>query len=73
MSLLGIAFDIKGWIFRPFYLLLGLLYFLLLLSLLGSLYVMLYIRNTLEIVVKDIENERNKYKRSIKVGSILNI
>jgi len=63
MSLLGIAFDIKGYMFRPFYLLLGVLYFLLLLSLLGTLYVMLYIRNTLEIVVKDIEKERNKYKR----------
>lgn len=63
MSLLGIAFDIKGYMFRPFYLLLGVLYFLLLLSLLGTLYVMLYIRTTLEIVVKDIEKERNKYKR----------
>lgn len=63
MSLLGIAFDVKGYVFRPFYLLLGLLYFLLLLSLLATLYVMLYIRNTLEIVIKDIENERNKYKR----------
>jgi hypothetical protein len=63
MSLLGIAFDIKGYMFRPFYLLLGVLYFLLLLSLLGTLYVMLYIRNTLEIAVKDIEKERNKYKR----------
>jgi hypothetical protein len=63
MSLLGIAFDVKGYVFRPFYLLLGVLYFLLLLSLLGTLYVMLYIRNTLEIVVKDIEKERNKYKR----------
>ena len=63
MSLLGIAFDVKGYMFRPFYLLLGVLYFLLLLSLLGTLYVMLYIRNTLEIIVKDIEKERNKYKR----------
>ena len=63
MSLLGIAFDVKGFVFRPFYLLLGVLYFLLLLSLLGTLYVMLYIRTTLEIVIKDIEKERNKYKR----------
>ena len=63
MSLLGIAFDVKGYMFRPFYLLLGVLYFLLLLSLLGTLYVMLYIRTTLEIVIKDIEKERNKYKR----------
>ena len=63
MSLLGIAFDLKGYMFRPFYLLLGVLYFLVLLSLLATLYILLYIRNTLEIVIKDIEKERNKYKR----------
>ena len=63
MSCLGIAFDIKGWIFRPFYLLLGMLYFITLLSLLGTLYIILFLRNTLEKVLKDIENERNKYKR----------
>jgi hypothetical protein len=63
MSLLGIAFDIKGWIFRPFYLLLGILYFLLLLSLLGSLYIVLFLRTTLEKAIKDIENERKRYKR----------
>ena len=63
MSCLGIAFDIKGWIFRPFYMLLGMLYFITLLSLLGTLYIILFLRNTLEKVLKDIENERNKYKR----------
>lgn len=63
MSCLGIAFDIKGYIFRPFYLLLGMLYFITLLSLLGTLYIILFLRNTLEKVLKDIENERNKYKR----------
>jgi len=63
MSLLGIHFDIQGYIFKPFYLILGALYFIVLLSLLSSLYVMLYIRNTLEIVLKDIEKNRNKYKR----------
>ena len=63
MSLLGIAFDIKGWIFRPFYLLLGVLYFLLLLSLLGTLYIVLLLRTTLEKAIKDIENERKRYKR----------
>lgn len=63
MSLLGIAFDVKGWIFRPFYLLLGVLYFLLLLSLLGTLHIVLLSRTTLENVIKDIEKERNKYKR----------
>jgi len=63
MSLLGIHFDIQGYIFKPFYLLLGALYFIVLLSLLGALYVMLYLRNTLEIILKDIEKNRNKYKR----------
>ena len=63
MSCLGIAFDVKGYIFKPFYLLLGLLYFLTLLSLLGALYVLLFIKNTLEKILKDIEKERNKYKR----------
>ena len=63
MSCLGIAFDIKGYMFRPFYLLLGVLYFLLLLSLLGVLYGLLFIKNTLEKALNDIDKERNKYKR----------
>ena len=63
MSLLGIEFDIKGYIFKPFYLLLGVLYFMSLVSLLGALYLILLSKSTLEKVVKDIENERNKYKR----------
>jgi hypothetical protein len=63
MSLLGIEFDVKGHIFKPFYLLLGVLYFIVLLSLLGCLYGVLYIRNTLEIVLKDIEKNRIKYNR----------
>ena len=63
MSLLGIHFDIQGYIFKPFYLLLGVLYFIVLLSLLGCLYIVLYIRNTLEIILKDIEKNRKKYKR----------
>jgi hypothetical protein len=63
MSLLGIDFDIQGYIFKPFYLLLGVLYFIVLLSLLGTLYIMLYLRNTLEILLNNIEKERNKYKR----------
>jgi hypothetical protein len=63
MSLLGIEFDIKGYIFKPFYLLMGILYFIALVSLLGALYTILFIRTTLEKVLKDIEKERNKYKR----------
>ncbi len=63
MSLLGIYFDIEGYVFKPFYLLLGALYFITLLALLGSLYVVLYIRNTLEIVLNNIEKNRNKYNK----------
>ena len=63
MSLLGMYFDIEGYIFKPFYLLLGVLYFIVLLSLLGALYIMLYIRNTLEKILKDIEKNRIKYSR----------
>ena len=61
MSLLGIHFDIEGYIFKPFYLLLGALYFILLLALLGILYIVLYIRNTLEITINNIEKNRKKY------------
>jgi len=63
MSLLGIDFDIQGYIFKPFYLILGALYFIVLLSLLGALYVMLYIRNTLEILLNNIDKNRKKYNR----------
>jgi len=63
MSLLGIHFDIQGYIFKPFYLLLGVLYFIVLLSLLATLYVILYIRNTLEKILKDIDKNRKKYSR----------
>ena len=63
MSCLGTEFDIRGYIFKPFYLLLGILYFIALVSLLGALYIVLLSKSTLEKVVKDIENERNKYKR----------
>ena len=63
MSLLGIEFDIKGHIFKPFYLLLGVLYFIVLLFLLASLYIVLYIRNTLEILLNNIEKNIIKYSR----------
>jgi len=63
MSLLGIDFDIRGYIFKPFYLLLGALYFIVLLSLLATLYVILYIRNTLEITLNNIDKNRKKYNR----------
>jgi len=63
MSCLGMQFDIKGYIFKPLYLLLGVLYFIVLLALLGTLYIVLYIRNTLEITLNNIEKNRDKYKR----------
>ena len=63
MSLLGIHFDIQGYIFKPFYLLLGVLYFLVLLSLLGTLYMVLFLRNTLEITLNNIDKNRKKYNR----------
>jgi hypothetical protein len=63
MSLLGIHFDIQGYIFKPFYLLLGVLYFIILLSLLGTLYIVLYIRNTLEIILNNIDKNRKNYNR----------
>jgi hypothetical protein len=63
MSLLGIHFDIQGYIFKPFYLLLGALYFVILLALLGTLYIVLYIRNTLEITLNNIEKNRKKYNK----------
>jgi hypothetical protein len=63
MSLLGIHFDIQGYIFKPFYLLLGVLYFIVLLSLLGCLYIILHIRNTLEILLNNIDKNRKEYNR----------
>ena len=63
MSCLGIEFDVKGHIFKPFYLLLGMLYFIVLLCLLGCLYGILYLRNTLEILLNNIEKNIIKYSR----------
>jgi len=61
LSLLGSHIHYKGYIFKPFYLLLGVLYFILLLALLGTLYIVLYIRDTLEITLNNIEKNRKKY------------
>jgi hypothetical protein len=62
LSLLGSQMNFKGYIFKPFYLILGVLYFVTLLLLLGSLYGMLYLRNTLEITLKQIDKNRKKIK-----------
>jgi hypothetical protein len=63
LSLLGIHFDIQGYIFKPFYLLLGALYFVILLVLLGTLYIVLFLRNTLEITLNNIEKNIIKYSK----------
>ena len=63
LSLLGSEINIKGYIFKPFYIILGVLYFMVLLALLGTLYVVLYIRDTLEITLKQLEKNRKQYYR----------
>jgi hypothetical protein len=63
LSLLGSNIHYKGYIFKPFYLLLGVLYFILLLALLGTLYTILLLRNTLEITLNNIEKNRKKYNK----------
>jgi hypothetical protein len=63
LSLLGSEMNFKGYIFKPFYLCLGVLYFVVLLALLGSLYILLYIRDTLEITLNNIDKNRKKYNR----------
>jgi hypothetical protein len=62
LSLLGSQMNLKGYIFKPFYLILGVLCFTILLALLGCLYIVLFLRNTLEIALKDIDKNRKKYK-----------
>lgn len=64
-SLLGKEMDVKGYIFKPFLLLLGVLYFILLVALLGTLYTLLFIKNTLEKILKDIKKQRKKYSKLV--------
>jgi hypothetical protein len=63
LSLLGSDIHFKGYIFKPFYLLLGALYFVILLVLLGTLYIVLFLRNTLEITLNNIEKNIIKYSK----------
>lgn len=63
LSLLGSHIHYKGYIFKPFYLVLGVLYFTILLALLGTLYIVLFLKDTLEIILKDIEKNRKKYNK----------
>jgi hypothetical protein len=61
MSLLGIEFDIKGHYFKPFYLVLGVLFFLGLLTFLGIVYLYYYIKYTLVEYINNIKIERNRW------------
>jgi len=61
MSLLGIEFDIKGHIYKPFYIILGVLFFLGLLAFLGIVYSYYYIKYTLVDYIKEVKKERNNY------------
>lgn len=63
MSLLGSEMNFKGYIFKPFYLILGVLYFVSLVMLLGFCCIILYLRNTLEIILKHIDNNRKKIRK----------
>jgi hypothetical protein len=51
-------------IYRPFYLLLGILFFVIGTAYISLMYIINFIVFTLEKVVKDIDKERNKYKRN---------
>ena len=61
LSCLGSEMNIKGYIFKPFYLLLGVLCFILLLSLLATFYIVLYIKNTLVNAIYDTKKHRDKH------------
>jgi len=61
MSLLGMEFDIKGHICKPFYIILGVLFFLGLLTFLGIVYSYYYIKYTLVDYIKEVKKDRNRY------------
>jgi hypothetical protein len=62
MSLLGMEFDIKGHIYKPFYIILGALLFLGLLGFLSVVYSYYYIKFTLVEYIKELKEERNRWK-----------
>jgi hypothetical protein len=62
MSLLGMEFDIKGHIYKPFYIILGVLFFLGLLAFLSVIYSYYYIKYTLVEYIKELKEERNRWK-----------
>ena len=63
-SLLGIEMSLKGWEFKPFILLLGILFFITLCVPLLLVYVCLYVKFTLinyiNNIKKDYKNNKNK-------------
>lgn len=65
MSLLGSEINLKGYVFRPFYLIFGLLSLSTLLIFLGLVYVILYVKNTL---VNTLNNIKKDYKRNKNIG-----
>lgn len=65
LSLLGSEMNLKGYVFRPFYLFFGLLCVSSLLIFLGLVYVFLYIKNTLLKYIKELTADRDKYFNKI--------
>jgi len=61
MSLLGIEFDIKGHYIKPFYILLGVLFFLGLLAFLSVVYGYYYIKYTLVEYINEVKRDRKRY------------
>jgi hypothetical protein len=61
MSLLGMEFDIKGHIYKPFYIILGVLFFLGLLSILSVIYSYYYIKYTLADYINEVKRDRKRY------------
>lgn len=60
LSLLGSEISIKGHIYKPFYLILGVFFFLGLLTFLGLVYSYYYIKLSLIEWIKDIQKERKR-------------
>jgi hypothetical protein len=61
MSLLGSEFDIKGHYFKPFYIILGVFFFLGLLTFLGIVYSYYYIKYTLVEYINEVKRDRKRW------------
>jgi hypothetical protein len=61
LSLLGSEINLKGYVFRPLYLVFGLLCVSMLLIFLGLVYVILYTKNTLLNCFKELTADRDKW------------